>query len=205
MRSVIVAAVLATGLAGCASSAPAPSEVLVPIAGWSRPLCSDTAVAVTSPWDGEVQEVFTELLAAADPEVQRRAPLAVVVHGDGLHLASICGTSSRVTVLISTRLLRVASTWPTEQRRSMLAATVAHELAHIALHENAADVPRDVKETEAEALGVYYFERAGLDCRRWVAGLGTWFRAGSSPQHRATIRDACEAAKRGERPPLPPR
>src|SRR6185503_11723364 len=91
MRSVIVVAVLAMGLAGCASSAPAPADVLVPIAGWSRPLCSDTAVAVTSPWDDEVQEVFTELLAAADPEVQRRAPLAVVVHGDGLHLASVCG------------------------------------------------------------------------------------------------------------------
>ena len=201
---VIVATFVVMALAGCASTAPAPAASIVPIPGWSRPLCAPTAVAVTSPWDAEVSELFGRLLVAADPSVHLRAPLAVVVDGEGLRPASICGTSTRVTLMLSTRLLRLASTWPTEQRRLMVAAAVAHELAHIALHENAAHVSVDLKEAEADALGVYYFERAGFDCRRWVAGVGQWFRGGYA-QQRATVGAACEGAKRGERPRLTPR
>ncbi|MGH7268713.1 MAG: hypothetical protein ACREMB_28175 [Candidatus Rokuibacteriota bacterium] len=49
----------------------------------------------------------------------------------------------------------------------ILARTLAHELAHIALGHTHAASPR--AELDAEALGIRYFELAGLDCRWWVA------------------------------------
>jgi hypothetical protein len=53
----------------------------------------------------------------------------------------------------------------------VLARTLAHELAHIALGHTHAASPAG--ELEAEALGIRYFELAGLDCRWWVAYVAT--------------------------------
>jgi hypothetical protein len=75
----------------------------------------------------------------------------------------------------------------------MIAAALAHELAHLALHEHST-APHAVKEREADTRGVLYFERAGLDCRRWVLGMGRWY-GGGYPEERAVITAACEAAR----------
>jgi hypothetical protein len=198
-----MAALLAMWLAGCASTAPAPPASIAPIPGWSRPLCSPNAVAVTSPWDAEVQELFARILIAADHEVHRRAPVVVVVDGERIPSAFTCGHFTSATVALSARMLRAASTWPADMRRLMIATDLSHELAHVALHqERGIALPLAVKEAEADALGVYYLERAGFDCRKRVAGIGLWARGGYAPEaaQRATVSEACEGAKRGQRP-----
>jgi hypothetical protein len=207
LNGLVVAALLATGLGGCAATAPEP--LMIPIAGWSRPLCLPNAVAVRSPWDGEVAAIFTRLLRVAGDEVRDRNPVAVVVEGEGLPTAGVCGGPGvPSTVVLPVRTLRAAWSWPVDTRQTIIATQLAHELAHVALHqERGVGVARAVKEAEADALAAYYLERAGFDCHRWVAGIGTWYRASyaAEVEQRPAIEAACARAKRGERPLLPPR
>jgi hypothetical protein len=204
---LVMAAILAMGVGGCAAAVSEPR--MVPIAGWSRPLCLPTAVAVRSPWDPEVAAIFARLLRAAADDVRHRNPVAVVVEGEGLPTAGVCGGPGiPSTVVLPVGTLRAASSWPVETRQTIVATQLAHELAHVALHqERGVGVPRAVKEAEADALAAYYLERAGFDCQRWVAGIGTWYRANyaAEAEQRPAIEAACDRAKRGERPPLPER
>ena len=204
---LVVAAALAMGLAGCAATVPEPH--IVPIAGWSRPLCLPTAVAVRSPWDPEVTAIFAHLLRAAGADVRDRDPVAVVVEGEGLPTAGVCGGPGvPSTVVIPVRTLQAAWSWPIDTRQTIVATQLAHELAHVALHqERGVGIPHAVKEAEADALAAYYLERAGFDCQRWVAGIGTWYRANyaAEAEQRPAVEAACARAKRGERPPSPAR
>jgi hypothetical protein len=203
----VMAALFSMALGGCMATAPEP--LMVPIAGWSRPLCLPNAVAVRSPWDAEVTAIFARLLRVAGDEVRDRNPVAVVVEGEGLPTAGVCGGPGvPSTVVLPARTLRAAWSWPIETRQTIIATQLAHELAHVALHqERGVGVPRAVKEAEADALAAYYLERAGFDCQRWVAGIGGWYRANDAAEaaQRPAIEAACARAKRGERPPLPAR
>lgn len=203
----VVVAILAMGVSGCAAAVSEPR--LLPIAGWSRPLCLPGAVPVRSPWDSEVAAIFARLLRVAGDDVRDRDPVAVVVDGEGLPTAGVCGGPGiPSTVVLPVRTLRAAWSWPIETRQTIIATQLAHELAHVALHqERGVGVPRAVKEAEADALAAYYLERAGFDCQRWVAGIGTWYRANyaAEAEQRPAIEAACGRAKRGERPSLPSR
>jgi hypothetical protein len=162
MGRLAVLALVVVTLWGCSARS---ESAVTPIPGWARPLCAPGAVAVTSPWDAEVQHLFARLLVAAETAVHRRSPVVVVIEGADVPTGGVCGTPSRVTVTLAARFLRLASTWPREEREAMIAATLAHELAHLALHEGSTK-PHAIKEQEADTRGVGYFERAGLDCRR---------------------------------------
>ena len=47
------------------------------------------------------------------------------------------------------------------------------------------------REREADALGIYYYERAGYDCRDWAAS--------ATARDRDALRAACDLARRGAR------
>ena len=74
-----------------------------------------------------------------------------------------------------------------------LARTLARELAHHALHgPGRRPLPEpEQREREADALGIYYYERAGYDCRDWAAS--------ATARDRDALRAACDLARRGAR------
>ncbi|HEV8585184.1 MAG TPA: DUF4124 domain-containing protein [Methylomirabilota bacterium] len=80
-----------------------------------------------------------------------------------------------------------------------LAQLLAHELAHATRHATH-DGRAGQVEREADELGVYYYERAGYDCRSWIPI--------NPPHHgyadRAMVQLACYLAKQGLRPPRRP-
>lgn len=185
-------------LVGCATTA------LEPIAGWDRPLCAQ-AKAVTSPWDSEIREVWARLWPIVAVEAGRRDVTAVVVEGG--HLAAwTCGDTSAATIAIPAATLRSIQTWAGRRdTKAMIGQLVAHELAHVVLHQNAPARSIDLvtREYEADELGAYYFERAGFNCRVWVEGIGLWKRGGyaSDADQREAVGRACDLAKQGQRPP----
>ena len=208
-RSVarVLLVVMALGAAPAAAAAAEPGTT--PIPGWNRPLCLPKAVPVNSPWDREVNALFTRLVETAGDDLRGRDPIVVVVEGDDLPAAGACGGAGLPsTILLSARMLRAADTWRPEIRELIIATRLAHEIAHVTLHqERGRGLPFKQKEAEADALGAYYLERAGFDCRRWVAGIGTWYGGGyaSDTDQRTIVELACALAKRGERPDFPPR
>ena len=204
-----VAGVLLVVMTLGAVPAAAAESGTTPIPGWARPLCLPRAVPVNSPWDREVNALFTRLVEAAGDDLRGRDPVVVVVEGDDLPAAGACGGAGLPsTILLSAHMLRAADTWRPETRELIIATRIAHEIAHVTLHqERGRGLPLKRKEAEADALGAYYLERAGFDCRRWVAGIGTWYGGGyaSDTEQRAIVELGCALAKRGERPDFPPR
>ena len=80
-----------------------------------------------------------------------------------------------------------------------LAQLLSHELAHATRHSKAEGRTGQV-EREADELGVYYYDRAGYDCRTWWP---------VNPPHRGyadaeMVKMACQLAKLGLRPPRRP-
>ena len=72
----------------------------------------------------------------------------------------------------------------------VLAATLAHEFAHHVLHAKGphARLPYEDRERQADELGIYYYERAGYDCRDY-----------RTSRDKDAARAACDLAKRGAR------
>lgn len=122
------------------------------------------AVATPRPFADDHEDVLRALLVRVwlktDLAPWRPVWLNIV---DGLTLNALAGPR---TISISRSYLRWASQLPGPQSERVLARTLAHELAHIALGHGPVQSAR--AELEAEALGLYYFELAGFDCRWWV-------------------------------------
>jgi hypothetical protein len=173
-----------------------------PIPYFSRNLCVKDAVAVTSSWDGQLRRVFDKLWAVAAADAPSHDVVVVAVDGPStLRTAWTCGNEQRNTIAFSTRALGRLNTWPDAE--TPVAITVAHELAHVVLHQGrsaGATTTRD--EIEADTLGVFYFERAGYDCRRWIERQGVAYTEGYAPPEarRLLAETACADAKRGVRP-----
>jgi hypothetical protein len=179
---------------------------LTPIAGFKRELCGGGIVAVRSPWDRAITEVYGRLLRAADPDLHG-ADLAIVVVKSNLmpgRPAFACGYRQHATIAVTA--VAVAEVMESPEPPILLARLIAHELAHVSLgHLDAGRVANDrADEIDADTLGTYYFERAGYDCRRWVGEITRVWRAShwaSADDERRGISKACDAAKRGERVP----
>jgi hypothetical protein len=201
----LLAGLMVSVVAGC--SVASSTTELTPIAGWSRPLCG-AGVAVRSPWDGQIRDVYARLWEVAQRDtgprdievvvVQRSAPLAIA------SCTYDANGGAMTTIILPVRVMRLAST--SLQPDVIIARILAHELAHVALHQNprADSLDTVTREYEADELGVYYYERAGFDCQRWVDGIGRWAAWGYAPEanERLTVRAACALAKQGQRSPL---
>jgi len=182
------------------------SVTLTPIANFKRDLCGGGIVAVRSPWDRDISDVYAKLLRAADADL-RGADLAIVVVKSGTtpgRPAFACGYRQHATIAVTASA--VAEVMESAEPPLLLARLIAHELAHVSLgHLDAGRAGNDrTDEIDADTLGTYYFERAGYDCRRWVAEVTRVWRAShwaSSEDERKGIGKACDAAKRGERIP----
>jgi hypothetical protein len=179
---------------------------LTPIAGFKRDLCGGGIVPVRSPWDRDISEVYGRLLRAADTDL-RGADLAIVVVKSNPtpgRPAFACGYRQHATIAVTAAAL--AEVMDAPEPPLLLARLIAHELAHVSLgHLDAGRAGNDrADEVDADTLGTYYFERAGFDCRRWVGEVTRVWRAShwaSADDERRGIGKACDAAKRGERPP----
>ena|ERR1051325_60182 len=189
-RTIAGGLLLAIVFGGCAT----------PIANYTRNLCLPGAVAVTTRWDGQLHHVFERLWTAAGADIGFEDVAIVAVDGPAsLPTAWTCGDVRRTTVAFTVRALSRLNTFP--EPDDLVAITVAHELAHVVLHFRSLTKTTDTEEIEADTLGVYYFERAGYDCRRWARGDGYFMPI----ERRDAAAVACAGAKRGLRPPLPRR
>ena len=186
-RVAVAASALALLLDGCTT----------PMAGFTRNLCVAGAVPVSSRWDDQLHRVFDRLARIAGADVAWDDVVIVAVDGPPtLSTAWTCGGMRRSTIAFTVRALARLNTFRAADE--LVAVTIAHELAHVALHIRSSGKNTDVEEIEADTLGVYYFERAGYDCRRWVTGEGYVV-----PEDRREAADvACADAKRGLRPSL---
>jgi hypothetical protein len=204
MRRPLLAGLIVFTLAGC--SAVPSSDELTPIAGWARPLC-EPVVAVRSRWDGQIRNVYARLWQVVERDTGPRDVEVVVVQHSAPLAAASCTryteAGTMTTIMLPVRVMRALST--AAQPDMIIARIVAHELAHVALHQDSRSdsLDRVTMEYEADELGVYYYERAGFDCQRWVDGIGRWAAWGYAPQEneRLTVRAACALAKQGKRPP----
>lgn len=172
----------------------------------ARPLCFDGAVAVESPWNDTVRRLHDKMKRTVSDELGAKEVSITVVDGPStLPSGGTCGSGRRASVVFSLNALRSLrayrdAEWP-------IARILAHEFAHIVLHQNSADSLHEhdqaVREYEADELGVYYFERAGYDCREWVNGVGPLVlaRYDTAENQRSALRIACDLARRGQRPP----
>ncbi len=101
------------------------------------------------------------------------------------------------TIIVPVNTL-VGGLGATELERQ-LAQLLSHELAHAARHATAEGRAGQV-EREADELGVYYYERAGYDCRTWIPINPPY----QGYADRAMVQTACYLAKQGLRPPRRP-
>jgi hypothetical protein len=204
MRRQRLVGLIVAMLAGC-STASSPGEV-TPIAGWNRPLCGRGA-AVSTPWDAEIRRVYGRMWQVVEKDTgPRDVEVTVVADSGSLDPASctaIAGSAPTTTIMIPVGLIRAISMYP--QPDIVIARILAHELAHVALHQDPRATALDTvtMEYEADELGVYYYERAGFDCQYWVDGIGRWATWGYAPEQneRRAVRAACALAKQGKRPP----
>ena len=179
-------------------------QVLAPIETWNRPLCHETVRPVRSPWDDEVRRAFERIVRTATDELPRDREVVVV---DGLLMApaAVCGHHEQITVMLSAAFLDEMNEW--SARATLLTRFVAHELAHVALGHLALGDLSDhgaTLEQEAEELAAFYLERSGTPCRDWVDVIGIPWTSPAWPgpdAERVAIAQACELARRGERPP----
>jgi hypothetical protein len=176
-----------------------PSPAWQPLSLWVRPLCYVGLTPVDSPAAARFYRVFERLLAVAQPDIDPRLSVAAVIvqaapgailpprPPDGWTCVQKgSDPSSSTVVMFAEVVLRAESDGDPD---AALARVLAHELAHVAGHAS---------EEAAEAIGAYYAERAGFDCRRWVVGFGPhWVPDG---ERRALIERACIRAKKGLRP-----
>ncbi len=150
-----------------------------------------------SQWDPQLQRVFDRLWTAAAPDVAWDDVAIVAVDGPStLPTAWTCGTRRRSTIAFPVRTLARLNTF--KEPDELVAVTVAHEIAHVVLHIHSAGATTTAEEIEADTLGIYYFERAGYDCRRWASGQGYVM----LEERWRPAQTACAEAKRGIRPPL---
>ena len=155
-------------------------------------------MAVTSGWDDQLHRVFDRLWAVVAADLPGADVTIVAVDGPvTLPPAWTCGDLQRNTVAVSVRALGRLNTF--RDPEPLVAITVAHELAHVVLHQGMArGLTTEAEEIEADVMGVHYFERAGYDCRRWATGEGYAY---TDARLRAA-QSACRDAKRGA--PRPP-
>lgn len=181
------------------------AEFQVTIAPDLTPVCSFAAdqlqkfVWVRVSWEDEIRRILTKLLT---PEARRdiyphEVTFVVAIFPNPDQAAGYaCGRvdSLETTIVLSTKLLRDSSRW--QQFELSVARVLAHELAHIALHwyRTTVTLDRVKKELEADELGIYYFARAGYDCRQWPPKSPPYADA-------ATVRAACDLAMQELRPP----
>lgn len=135
---------------------PAGAEPAEPIAVAAVPAAAEEA---------EAAALLARLWQVTGLAPARPVSLAVV-SGLGANAAAAPGA-----IAISREYLRWAAGFAAPERARILARTLAHELAHLALGHRGRTSPAD--ELAAEALGIDYFERAGFDCRWWVAYVRT--------------------------------
>jgi hypothetical protein len=167
-------------LIGSVAAVPALTAcapALTPIAGWTRGLCVDKAVAVTSPWDDAVRRVYGRLRDVARLDLATDDVAVVVVTGpptvDGYTQAGgwVCRAGAETTIALHAWTLETA--FDGADPEAALARVMAHELAHVVLHlgpeARQADPLR--REWEADRLGAYYFARAGFPCQSWLDDL----------------------------------
>jgi hypothetical protein len=198
------AGLVAAVLAACSVTGSKPE--LTPIPGWTRPLCGPR-VAVTSPWDRQIQGVYEKLWQVVRSDTDARDVEVVVVKTPKPEAASSCtsftGSAPSTTIMVPARWMPSISTWP--QPDLIIARILAHELAHLVLHQDPRSAPLDdvTKEYEADELGVYYYETAGFDCLEWVTAINRWAAWGYAPleNERHAVRSACALAKQGQRSP----
>jgi hypothetical protein len=170
-----------------------------------RPFCFDGAVAVPSRWDGALRRLFDKLWAVASAEIEARDVALAVVDGPPiLPNGGARGDGERATIVVSLDTLRQVQSWG--EPEWAIVRVIAHELAHLALHQDpAASQAGDptTREYEADELGIYYFEQAGYDCRTWVNAIGPLMvaRYDTADNQRRALGAACDLAKQGLRPP----
>lgn len=191
---------------GCAT--PAPRETWQPIASWTRPLCATGIVPVEGPGESRFYRVYERLLVIAKPDLPADIVVSAVLvsgrgssewestttaHGSGAgpRWAWTCidrgGRQRYATIMLSTAAL--ADMERDRDPDAAIARLLAHEFAHVAGMRS---------EDDAERLGVYYAERAGFDCRRWVTGIAPhWI---PREDRRVVLARACVLAKQGVRP-----
>lgn len=107
-----------------------------------------------------LRSLLARLWLRSDLAPERPARLSLV---DGLGVNAV---SASRTISVSKGYVAWTRRFSAAERERVLARTLAHELAHIALGHGIVASPQ--AELEAEALGIYYFELAGFDCRWWV-------------------------------------
>ena len=166
-----------------------------PLASFNRNLCLADAVAVSSGWDDQLRRVFDRLWPVVAADVPGADVAIVAVDGPPtLPTAWTCGDARRNTVAFSVRALGRLNTF--RDPEPLVAITVAHELGHVVLHQGRAwRAATDAEEIEADIVGVYYFDRAGYDCQRWLSGEGYAY----TDARRRAAQDACGDVKRGVR------
>jgi hypothetical protein len=200
----LLAGLIVSMVSACSPIPSAPQ--LTPIPGWTRPLCGP-GVAVSSPWDGQIRATYARLWEVVQRDTGPQDVEVVVVQHSAPLAAVSCTrhteAGAMTTIMLQARVMRLAST--AAQPDIIIARILAHELAHLALHQGpqADSLDTVTKEYEADELGVYYYERAGFDCQQWVDGIGRWAAWGYAPleNERLTVRAACALAKQGKRPP----
>jgi hypothetical protein len=168
------------------------------MADFKRSLCVRDAVAVTSAWDNQLHRIFHRLWTVVSADLPGADVTIVAVDGPPtLPTAWTCGDSRRNTIAFTVRALGRLNTF--HEPEPLVAITVAHELAHVLLHQGRSWGPTsEAEELEADTLAVYYYERAGYDCRRWIGGEGY---AHTAARMRAA-QSACADVKGGMRPAL---
>jgi hypothetical protein len=166
-----------------------------------HPMCAKSRT-VDVGLDGELQRVYRRLFTE---EVRKdifpfRVEMFTVFDEQRYPAGFICYgfDDTRVHTIIVPVSTFIHGLAATELERQ-LAQLLAHELAHATRHAKAEGRTGQV-EREADELGVYYYERAGYDCRTW------W--PVNPPHHgyadKAMVELACQVAKRGLRPPRRP-
>ncbi len=205
--------VLLFGLWACAAA------TFEPIPNWSLPLCASKAVPVRTPWDLTVSELFDRLhkvvisVQITHPRRQGwRAPSHIVVVTGGSPPGHVAGWLCFPTIVY--HIIGIQEAYGSDQPEAALARVIAHEFAHAALRHDLSVVDHYQGESEADALGAYYFEKAGFDCDWWVqkarrrmlAQRGEGFLRDQVETEReyAAVKQGCALSKEG-RVPLSPR
>ncbi|MBI3329559.1 MAG: DUF4124 domain-containing protein [Nitrospinae bacterium] len=185
-----------------------------------HPLCFEGMRKVTGPWDWDVQRLYKWLWPVVWREASVQTVEVFVIDSPQRYnaLGAVCSDSRRANIVLWLKAIEAFQSWPDPE--AALAHVIAHEFAHIVLHGGDAlsggvSLDRRAREYEADELGVYYFERAGYDCRRWVelttsAGFVPLYDTAENVQQ--AVKGACDLAKAGKRParraevrlPLPP-
>jgi hypothetical protein len=204
-----VAALLLGAAATIAAGCAAPTYT--PIADWRRNLCVREAVAVETPWDADVRRVLERLHGSSGPGAARTPPAIVVVTGPPMtrpgHFvdAWICGP----TIVLHANA--VADAARSADLHRILATIVAHELAHLVLGHGTSTRDPVQLEFEADALGAYFFDKAGYDCAWWVARSRSLVgrSAQYAPRERGllaarydAVQSGCALARQGGAPPF---